>query len=78
MKKTSFFLVKTVEKIDIFDQLQAKMNFQDLKNSLPFFFDFNEENIFWIFLWEKSRKKSKKIIKIANSKTPFKSVKNQY
>ena len=26
-KKTSFFLVKTVKKIDIFDQLQAKMTF---------------------------------------------------
>ena len=33
LKKTWFLLLKTVEKIDIFDQVQAKMTFQ---NSLPF------------------------------------------
>ena len=36
LKKTSFFLVKTVKKIDIFDQVQAKMTFQKVKISLPF------------------------------------------
>ena len=35
-KKTSFFLVKTVKTIDIFDQLQAKMTFQKVKISVPF------------------------------------------
>ena len=32
LKKTSFFLVKTVKKIDIFDQLQAKMTFSKSEN----------------------------------------------
>ena len=36
LKKTSFFLVKTVKKIDIFDQVQAKMTFQKVEISLPF------------------------------------------
>ena len=32
LKKTSFFLVKTVKKIDIFDQVQAKMTFSKSEN----------------------------------------------
>ena len=32
LKKTSFFLVKTVKKIDIFDQLQANSTFQNFEN----------------------------------------------
>ena len=83
LKKTSFFLVKTVKKIDIFDQVQAKMTFQKVKISLPFppflrgkfkfstdFTTFTRKKIFW---WEKSKKKSIKIIKMENSKTPLKS-----
>ena len=60
LKKTSFFLVKTVEKIDIFDQLQAKMTFQNLKNSLPFL-PFLRGKKFLDFFWGAKSQKSTKI-----------------
>ena len=48
LKKWSFFLVKTVEKIDIFDQLQAKMTFQKFSTVLTIL---TRDHILKIVFW---------------------------